>query len=40
MYEIHSNCLFIVDHFDVAINEIKLKHTEELRTFLINGSLN
>ncbi len=26
MYEIHTNGLFTIDHFDIAINEVKLKH--------------
>jgi len=38
MYEIHTNGLFIIDHFDIAIDEVKLKHIEELKNFLINGS--
>jgi len=38
MYEIHTNGLFTIDHFDIAINEVKLKHIEELKNFLLNGA--
>ncbi len=38
MYEIHTNGLFTSDHFDIAINEVKLKHIEESNNFLINGA--
>jgi hypothetical protein len=38
MYEIHTYGLFVIDHFDIAMNEIKLKHMEELKNFLLNGS--
>ena len=32
MYEIHTDGLFTIDHFDIAIiNEVKLKHIEELK---------
>jgi ribonuclease BN (tRNA processing enzyme) len=37
MFVIHTNKLFVIDHFDIAINEIKLKHIEELKNFLLNG---
>ncbi len=40
MYEIYSNNLFTADHFDVGINEIKMKHLIELKKALTNEVMN
>jgi hypothetical protein len=36
IYEIYINRLFIVDHFNIRINEIKMKHLYELNNLLID----
>ena len=36
IHEIYINCLFIVDHFDIGYNEIKIKHLRELKKMLID----
>jgi hypothetical protein len=38
MYEIYSNNLFTTDHFDIGINEIKMKHLIELKKALTNAA--
>jgi len=38
--EIYSNNLFTADHFDIGINEIKMKHLIELKKALTNELMN